>query len=562
MAQGGSGLKVRILLKKWVYALAFFGATNIVSFADDPFGMELSRERGEGQLYVTLRVTIPPKFHIYADQLQIESESGISFKSIGGDQPVLLKDSFSDEAQLSYTNDIVIQFRSTSEVASNEPLKVSYQGCNEKQCFFPKTRFFAASLPSGPVAGVETGVGHEELHPAAAWHASLSGLHVAASASGYVNSKDFISFLNRVEGREGKEPPPEGIMARIKAASLLFSANPLEFFKIFGVFWTVLIILVGGFLLNLTPCVLPMIPVNLAIIGVGAQNGSKLRGFLLGGAYGLGIALVYGMVGLVVVLTGAQFGVLNSLPWFNMTIGVVFVLLALAMFDVFAIDMSRFQRMGSGPNQGKIVTAMLMGGVAALLAGACVAPVVIAVLLLSSNLYAQGASIGLALPFILGAGMALPWPLAGSGLSFLPKPGVWMTWVKGGFGILIFLLAVYYFALAYQGWWGKKTILKAEPGVIQITVGDVSAWQAVAAESFKTGKPVFIDFWASWCKNCEAMELTTFRSQEVKQRLSQYVVVKYQAENLTDKGTRGVVDYFGVRGLPTYVVLKPGGTSP
>ena len=89
-----------------------------------------------------------------------------------------------------------------------------------------------------------------------------------------------------------------------------------------------------------------------------------------------------------------------------------------------------------------------MGVVAALLAGACVAPVVISVLLLSARWYGEGMVAGLLLPFLLGLGMALPWPFAGAGLSFLPKPGKWMKWVKYSFGALILLFAVYYGGLA------------------------------------------------------------------------------------------------------------------
>ena len=551
-------------MKRWsVLAFLFlFGPQWL--FAADPFGIDLSRDGAGSNLIVTVRVAIPAHHHIYADQLRVESDSGKLFSQSGGDKPVPLRDAFSDGVRSSYTNDVVLQFRSESAVAPTEALKVSYQGCSEEQCYFPKTRIFA------PV-----GVGHESneakgkkvLMPGdgvAGWSAGWVGMTPAATASGYLNTKEFLTFLNRAEGHADVVANPESVVARLKAASLLFSANPLEFFKIHGVWLTVLIILVGGLLLNLTPCVLPMIPINLAIIGVGAQNGTKAKGFWLGGAYGLGIALVYGVLGVGVVLTGSQFGVLNSMPWFNAIIGLVFVLLALAMFDVFSIDLTRFQGAGNGTggNQGKVITAMFMGGVSALLAGACVAPVVIAVLLLSSNLYAQGAGIGLMLPFILGAGMALPWPFAGSGLSFLPKPGAWMTWVKTGFGVLILLFALYYFSLAYQGGWGRKTVAQVESGVFQITGKDSSAWKAVVAESKKTGKPVFIDFWATWCKNCEAMELTTFRAREVKQRLAGYILVKFQAENLTDAGTREVVDYFAVKGLPTYVVLKAGSVLP
>ena len=79
-----------------------------------------------------------------------------------------------------------------------------------------------------------------------------------------------------------------------------------------------LLVLVGGLALNLTPCVLPMIPINLAIIGAGAQAGSRGRGFLLGSAYGGAMALVYGVLGLVVILTAGTFGTINSSPWFNL----------------------------------------------------------------------------------------------------------------------------------------------------------------------------------------------------------------------------------------------------
>ena len=55
----------------------------------------------------------------------------------------------------------------------------------------------------------------------------------------------------------------------------------------------------------------------------------------------------------------------------------------------------------------------------------------------------------LALPFLLGIGMAVPWPLAGAGLTALPKPGAWMVRVKQAFGVLILATAAYYGYLAY-----------------------------------------------------------------------------------------------------------------
>src|SRR5206468_9589701 len=132
---------------------------------------------------------------------------------------------------------------------------------------------------------------------------------------------------------------------------------------------------------------------------------SRSRGFLLGATYGGAMALVYGILGLVVVLTAGTFGTINASPWFNAGIAVLFVVLALAMFDVIVIDFSRFSsRFIPGAHSGTFIMAFTMGAVAALLAGACVAPVVIQVVLFSSNLYATGTKIALALPFCLGVG--------------------------------------------------------------------------------------------------------------------------------------------------------------
>src|SRR5258705_28627 len=66
------------------------------------------------------------------------------------------------------------------------------------------------------------------------------------------------------------------------------------------------------------------------------------------------------------------------------------------------------------------------------------------VVLFSSNLYARGSTIALALPFFLGIGMAVPWPLAGAGMAALPKPGAWMVRVKQVMGGIILATALYY----------------------------------------------------------------------------------------------------------------------
>jgi thiol:disulfide interchange protein len=224
------------------------------------------------------------------------------------------------------------------------------------------------------------------------------------------------------------------------------------------------------------------------------------------------------------------------------------------------VDFPRFQRAAapaSPRGRGRLLAALIMGGVAALLAGACVAPVVIAVLVLAGNLYAQGVTSALALPFLLGAGMALPWPLAGGGLALFPKPGAWMVWVKYAFGAFLLAMAVYYAGVAWRGWAGVRAPPAAGPGVHHVSAADRKGWEAALREARHTGKPVLVDFWATWCKNCEAMEATTFRAEAVRRRLKEFVVVKFQAETPGEPATREALAFFGVRGLPTYLVLEP-----
>jgi thiol:disulfide interchange protein len=302
-----------------------------------------------------------------------------------------------------------------------------------------------------------------------------------------------------------------------------------------------------------------MIPVNLAIIGAGAQSGSRARGFGLGAAYGAAIALVYGILGLVVVLTGATFGTLNASPWFNLVIALLFLVLGLAMVGVFDIDLSR---LGSGIDSGKWQTgsygvAFFMGGVAALLAGACVAPIVIAVLVLSATQYGQGDYLGLIYPFLLGLGMGLPWPFAGAGLAVLPKPGGWMVYVKYVFGAFILLLALYYGHLTYRLF--TRDAARTHP--VETADTEELQWHTdlrkALADAASQQRPLFIDFWATWCKNCEVMEKTTFRDHRILGALEPFVRLKYQAEDPDAPETAEILKHFGVLGLPTYVVLTP-----
>ena len=193
---------------------------------------------------------------------------------------------------------------------------------------------------------------------------------------------------------------------------------------------------------------------------------------------------------------------------------------------------------------------------AALLAGACVAPVVIAVLLLATHFYQTQPGFALLLPFLLGVGMALPWPFAGAGLSFLPKPGRWMEKIKIGFGILILLFAFYYGSLSWQGFGFTPTSITSTSEHEQVWADAPEALDEIRAEAAAAGQPLFLDFWASWCKNCKAMDERTFADPEVADRLQKYRFVKVITEDPTEPNTQALMERFGVQGLPTFIVIK------
>jgi thiol:disulfide interchange protein DsbD len=494
---------------------------------------------------IRVDVEIPANHYLYADSFKVTDAKGNEQEATQLPETATTLDPNTGKPKPVFKHSFKAVYAWNPAADGASAFKVEHWGCNDSVCFMPQTEVVKLTAVE-KTPEVET--------PAISstdWHAELENFQVLKSEVGDMKAGAFLHFLDQAESGTA-----DGNISGFR----LFLTDPVAFVRESGLVWTIIFILVGGLALNLTPCVLPMIPINLAIIGAGAQAGSKGRGFALGATYGLGIALAYGLLGVAVVLTGSQFGTIQSNPWFNLAIAIIFVVLALAMFDVFHIDLSRFQsKLGGGQQkQGSFLVAFSMGSVAALLAGACVAPVVIAVLALATNVYEANAIAGLSLPFILGLGMALPWPFAGAGLSFLPKPGKWMEYVKYGFGIGIIFFAFYYGSLSYRAF---RPVNITEQGEVKghvIIDGSTNEGLAEALEKARAeGKPVFIDFWASWCKNCKAMDKTTFKDEVVKARLKDYVFIKYIAEKPDDPETKAVSEYFEVQGLPTFIVLAP-----
>lgn len=562
--------------------LAASGLAQPPTVSIDPVG-ETDAVHAGTTARVGLVVALDPGYHVNSDAplddlliptvLRLDPPEGFILEGVAFPEAILLEQVGVDEPLAVFEEEFRIgaALRVDASVAPGAytvPGTLRYQACNDRMCFNPtnapvefgvtvapdgeplttlRPDLFAGLTMADPGGGVPAPAAPAAPAPVVddlSVMTALEDFEVLGSTGGYLGAEAFLGFMEAAESGEGERGWFEG-------------RGPLAI---------LLLVLAGGLALNLTPCVLPMIPINLAIIGAGAKAGSRLRGFALGGAYGAAMALVYGALGLVVILTAGSFGTINASPWFNVGIAALFVVLGLAMFDVLAIDFSRLQpRFGAGRNRaGSFFVAFGMGAVAALLAGACVAPVVIQVIVFSSNLYGAGTTIALALPFVLGIGMALPWPVAGAGLSWMPRPGAWMVRVKHAFGVFILGTAVYYGYLGYglfaQRWVDPDEVASSVQALLE------EGWHASLARGLAAAKAenklVLVDMWATWCKNCLTMDRTTLKAPAVEAGLEGYVKVKFQAEDLDASPARDVLKHLDGIGLPTYAILRPLADAP
>lgn len=218
----------------------------------------------------------------------------------------------------------------------------------------------------------------------------------------------------------------------------------------------------AGLLISFTPCVYPIIPIQLGFIGgqtaaAGAYKGElrsrvSLQGFKLSVLFVIGMSIVYAALGAFASLTGTLFGSWAASPWTYIIVGNVILILSLSMFDVFQLQAPQFlmrlapQKTGSG-----WVSAVALGAASGLVVGPCTAPALGATL---AYVGTQGNVVfGTLVLFTFALGMGSLMIVLGTftgALSALPRSGGWMVKVKVGFGIAMLLMAQYLFVQAGQ----------------------------------------------------------------------------------------------------------------
>ena len=214
--------------------------------------------------------------------------------------------------------------------------------------------------------------------------------------------------------------------------------------------WLALVLLfLAGLGLALTPCVLPMLPI-VANIVAREENPTVKRGVILTSSYAIGVATAYGILGALIAVFGESLGIIGWLqnPIILISFAIVFVLLALYMLGLFSIRLPRFisskmQGLSQAGNSklGSTGGSLIAGFLSALVVSPCVSAPLFGALLAVSTIGSP--ILGFAALFMLGFGLSAPLILIGATQGkIMPKAGEWMNWVKQGFALLLFAVAL------------------------------------------------------------------------------------------------------------------------
>lgn len=336
---------------------------------------------------------ISPGYYLYKDRISVAAKTdNLQLGRLDLPAGKHHHDEFFGDSEV-YVDDVFAELplaRATPAPMDVE-LEVTYQGCAEAGlCYPPTTRALTVALPE---ATAVTGLPPRNAEPATA----------------------------------------QGRLAR-----LIIGGNPvIVIATFFGL----------GLLLAFTPCVLPMIPILTAIIAGEGQDTSPLRGFTLALSYVLGMALVYTAAGVAAAAAGAQLQATFNQPWVLILFAGLFMLLALAMFGGYDLQMpsgiqSRLASISGTQRRGTTIGAFVMGALSALIVTACVAPALIAsltVMAQTGDMLRGGAAL-----FAMSLGMGAPLLIVGAAQGhLLPKAGGWMVAVKGAFGFMLLGLAIW-----------------------------------------------------------------------------------------------------------------------
>jgi thiol:disulfide interchange protein DsbD len=380
----------------------------------------------------------------------------------------------------------------------------------------------------------------------------------------------------------------------------------------------------GGILASLLPCVYPLYPITATVVS-SRSTGARAR-WLHPSAYYTGLATIYALLGFIAGASGGAFNAVMRLPFVNLGLAVLFLVLALATAGFLHLEI--FGSGSVGEARPGVVGTVLMGMAAGFISSSCVGPFVVSILVGIAS-QAQGFAWGGAFlaglkMLVFGMGVGAPFLLIGLFGARLPKSGEWMRyvqWVLGAmivyfsyvylekglsgygfttevvrlifFGALLFLLAAYKLQPGSTGFERLPRALYALLGIISVlslargilpatsasaaittanSAGTGPAMQHVGNLNWylkredaltaakATGKPIFVDFFGTWCANCKEFEKLTQSNPKLNGALGNAVLLRIQDTVPEFKAWQSDKRFPELKvGLPFFVIMDGDG---
>ena len=373
--------------------------------------------------------------------------------------------------------------------------------------------------------------------------------------------------------------------------------------------------LVGGMILNLMPCVFPVLGIK--VMGFVEHAHGEARAMRMQGIVFTAGVLVSFLALAAIMLSlrsaGAQLGwgfQLQS-PWVVTLLAVLFFVLALNLSGVFEWGAFAQSLTSNVSAKGRYADAFISGVLASVVATPCTAPFMGAAI---GATLTQDAASALVVFFALGLGMALPVLLLSffpRWLRMLPKPGAWMetfkqvlafplyatvawlAWVLGNLGgvdaifallaglVLVAMGAWFYGRWAHAGgiWQPAIAVMLAIVGIVVAWPGAGSAganeaakvgetgWQPWSPEEVRrltdAGRPVFVDFTAAWCVTCQVNKRVALHNTDVVKAFAARDVTTLKADwTRQDPRITKELASLGRNAVPVYAIYLPGGEAP